>query len=298
MSRKIPYFSGSLSNIQEISLVYLETRDRVTNTDGNTQLARIVKSFKSSKGQLFEISLLSDPSGNIINSVERIIILKKNIMNNESIKKIKNRKLYYIGTEAIATNFANKELTNNNQNPLDSTSRSGLGSGIYGTNFLPNEIAEGSLIYEINITNGYDIQDKAHGESITTASVITNRYLDKIIVMMREENNGSGNIIEDDNIENLVVLWNIVFYRTKEYISYERLEKILSNYLVYYFSRSELIDHRDGVQLIDLPINYIMREMGYNGLLADDLYNNGWDRGCVSYDYSKMDLFTQGKAFY
>ena len=38
--------------------------------------------------------------------------------------------------------------------------------------------------------------------------------------------------------------------------------------------------------------------MGYTGLIADDLYNNGWDRGCVSYNFEETDIMIEGKAFY
>ena len=68
--------------------------------------------------------------------------------------------------------------------------------------------------------------------------------------------------------------------------------------MIEYFTNYELVDKRSNASLIALPINYIMKEMGYTGLIADDLFNNGWDRGCVSYLFDKSDPLTEGKAFY
>lgn len=303
MSRKVSFFSESLKLNPDIELVYLDNPESSADTTGITQVAQIHRSLTINKKLFYEVSLLTDTNGDMLNSREKM--LTRNIVSSRKYRTIKNRKLYYIEDEIIATVFASNQLTN--KNSLGSASRSALGSGIYGTN-LPSisEARKLSLnnkkIYEIDLTEAFDIQDKEHGESITTASLLTNRYLDKIISEVDINNLDNifaiSDIIKNDNIENLVILWNIVFYRNKRYISYETIENILSNYLIEFFTNYELIDKRDNISLIALPINYIMKEMGYSGLIADDVYNNGWGRGCVSYLFDKSDPLTKGEAFY
>jgi len=301
MSRKISFFDESVQLNPNIELVYLDNPYSSPDTTGITQLAQIHRSLKINNKVWYEVSLLTDANGNRLNSTDKI--LSSNIVSFRKYRTIKNRKLYYLEDELVATIFANNELEIN-KNPLTDTSRSALGSGIYGLN-LPNISEARALsinnekIYELDLLKALDIQDKEHGESITTASLLTNRYLDKIIdnVDVNDLNNVS-NIIQSDNIENLVILWNIVFYRNKRYIPYDKFEKILSNYLTEFFANHELFDIRDNISLIALPINYIMKEMGYTGLIADDIYNNGWNRGCVSYLFDKSDPLTKGTALY
>jgi len=301
MSRKVPFFDESIRLDTNIQLVYLDNPYSSPESTGITQLAQIHRSLTINKKVWFEVSLLTDYNGDILNNSDKLLV--QNIVSNRKFRTINNRKFYHLSDEVTATNFANNQP--NNLNSLESTSRSALGSGIYGLN-LSNISQARSLsidnkrIYEIDVPEAYDIQDKEHGESITIASILTNRYLDTII--SRFDNSSDINdvveILKNDNIQNLVILWNIVFYRTKRYISYEKLEEILINYLQEYFTNHELIDKRSNVSIIALPINYIMKEMGYTGLIADDLYNNGWDRGCVSYLFEKSDPLLQGKALY
>jgi len=43
-----------------------------------------------------------------------------------------------------------------------------------------------------------------------------------------------------------------------------------------------------------LPINHIMQYLGYTGIIADDVFDNGWDRGCVCYDIPDADIQIMG----
>lgn len=323
MSRNVPFFDELIKLNPNIELVYLDNPYSSAETTGITQLAQVYRALTINNKTWFEVSLLTDSNGDILNTSDKILV--QSIISLRKSRTIKNRRFYYLYDEVIATTFVNNDLNNkiilnninplnpldnnpsNNKNPLESASRSALGSGIYGINL--SDISEArslsidnKVIYEIDLLMAYDIQDKEHGESITTASASTNRYLDRIIFNTNKNdiigNITQENIIKNDNIENLVILWNIVFYRSGRYISYEKLEDILSNYLIEYFTNHELIDRRTNESLIALPINYIMKEMGYTGLLADDLYNNGWDRGCVSYLFEESDPVIEGKAFY
>ena len=297
MSRKVPFFDESIKLNNNIGLAYLDNPQSSPDSRGVTQLVQIHRSLIINKKVWFEISLLTDSDGSPLNSTDKILI--QNIVSFRKHRTIKNKKFYHLNDEIIATTFSNNEL--NTKNPLESASSSALGSGIYGLHLSNISEAralsiDNKRIYEIDILKACDIQDKEHGESITVASLLTNRYLDRIISNV--DKNDIFDFIKNDNIENLAILWNIVFYRNKRYISYEMLENILSNYLIEYFTNHELIDKRSNVLIIALPINYIMKDMGYTGLIADDLYNNGWDRGCVSYVFDKSDKLTEGKAFY
>ena len=308
MDRKVPFFGESIQLDQNIVLVYLDNPHSSPDTTGITQVAQIHRTVKINNKIWFEVSLLTDANGDRLNSTDKI--LTQNIVSLRKYRTIQNRKLYYLENEIVATVFASNELTNNkinNKNPLESSSRSALGSGIYGLNLINISEAksislDNKRIHELDLFEAYDIQDKEHGESITTASLLTNRYLDKIISSIDindlKDVSNISNIIKNDNIENLVILWNIVFYRSKRYISYDEFELILSDYLIEFFTKHELFDRRDNISLIALPINYIMKEMGYTGLIADDVYNNGWGRGCISYLFDSLDPLTKGVAFY
>ena len=71
-------------------------------------------------------------------------------------------------------------------------------------------------------------------------------------------------------------------------ITKEQLSQLLAQYVYQYRKPSMIVDTNIKVEIAELPINSIMRFMGYHGLIAVDSYNNGWDRGCVSYDYNTV----------
>jgi hypothetical protein len=295
MSRKIPFFDESVKLDTDIELAYIDNPYSSPDTRGVTQVVKIHNRLTINDKIWYEVSLLTDSNGRRLNSSERILI--QDVVSIRKHRNIKNRKLYHLSDEIIASRFINNDL--NKRNSLEAASRSSLGSGVYGLN-LPNiqqardVSTDNKNIYEIDMLKAFDIQDKEHGESITIASLLTNRFLDRVLSGINFEESE----VLNSNIENLVILWNIVFYRNKQYISYNKLQDILSTYLNDYLTNHELTDKRDGKSLIAFPINYIMKEMGYTGLIADDLYNNGWDRGCVSYNFEKTDIIIEGKAFY
>jgi len=295
MSRKIPFFDESLQLPSNVELAYIDNPYSSPDTRGVTQVVQIHNRLNINNKIWYEVSLLTDANGQRLNSLERILI--QDLVSLRKHRTIKNRKLYHLNDEIIASRFTNNDL--NKKNSLEAASRSSLGSGIYGLNLPSIKQArdvstDNKNIYEINMLKAYDIQDKEHGESITTASLLTNRFLDRVLF----SNSSIDTKLLNENIENLVILWNIVFYRSKQYISYNKLQNILSNYLNEYLTNHELTDRRNDKSLIAFPINYIMKEMGYTGLIADDLYNNGWDRGCVSYIFEETDIIIEGKAFY
>ena len=73
----------------------------------------------------------------------------------------------------------------------------------------------------------------------------------------------------------------------------------MADYLVLYLGYNDLFDSQSNEPIIELPINFIMGKLGYNGLLMTDIENDlNWDRGCVSYEYDQAELIIGGTASY
>jgi len=312
--------NGLLDNNE--CLVYVENIRPFSDVDGVTYIARIIRSFINDDILWYELQLMTDSTGDRIPTIDPVLMTSDKIVSDRTIRDIQPRKIYnfatfvssqeqyldnYIETkdiqyQLVASSFVIKDINNIN-NPLEATSRSALGSGIFGL-YVYNESELPRLmtnpdqaIYVINCPDSYIIQDKEHGESITVASLNTNRYLDRIIQALRFDNDltikDALALIRMNSIENLTTLWNIVLYRTEDYITQSALEQILANYVVKYLTDDSLIDTVNDNAIQELPINNIMLSLGYHGLLADDVYNNGWDRGCISYDYSQFKIGSQ-----
>lgn len=292
----------------------------IGDTNGITHIARIVRSYILNDILWYDIVLVTDAEGYEIegsrdanNNERKITVSGDRVLTNRSMRDIYPKEMYYFapidisdGIEypIIANNFVIKK---NTENPLEKTSRSALGSGIYGR-YIQDPADIGSFlvdsnqsVYKIDCPNAYTVQDEEHGESITTASLNTNRYLDNVIQALRGNNITDINdalVFIDNNSHNLVTLWNIVFYRTHEIINKDKLDYILAEYAIRYLTDDYLVDSVNGEILHQLPINDIMREFGYDGLLASDIYNNGWNRGCVSYNYSQATIIQGNTAKY
>ena len=310
-------------------LVYVEKTRPFGDVDGTTQIAKVIRTPLEIDAtgdliQWYELELVTDSEGDKLNIPQPLVVSVNNIVSNRSMRDIQPRQFYnfatltnsldprtlqpdYEGTEEIqyplsATSFVIKDSI---ERPLELTSRSALGSGIYGM-YLPDESIIPSLLtdqnqitYRIACPNAYIIQDKEHGESITVASINTNRYLDRIIPALSADNSLDAlSLIQMNSIQNLTTLWNIVFYRTEQFITQEWLERVLTSYVIRYISDHSLVDSINGDSIQELPINDIMLGLGYEGILADDVYNNGWNRGCVSYNYSQANIIQGDTARY
>lgn len=301
-------------------LVYIENTRPFGDVDGTTQIAKVIRTplETDSTGALFqwyELELVTDSEGDKLNIPQFLVVSEDNIVSNRSIRDVQPRQFYNFATltsslspeneiqyPLSATSFV---IKNNIDRPLELTSRSALGSGIYGM-YLPDETMIPSLLtdqsqitYRIECPNPYIIQDKEHGESITVASLHTNRYLDRIIPALRADNSlDTLSLLQMNSIQNLTTLWNIVFYRTEQYITQEWLEQVLANYIIRYISNHTLVDSINGDSIQELPINDIMRQLGYDGIIGDDPYTNGWGRGCVSYNYEQAVVVQGGVARY
>ena len=298
-------------------LVYVENTQPFSDVDGTTQIARVVRTpvTTDSEGatiQWYELELITDSEGDRLEKPQPIVVSEDRIVSNRSKKDILLRQFYNFASltnsfenggdiqyPLAATNFVIKDRSDS---PLESTSRSALGSGIYGIylsdeSMIPHLLTdENQITYLIDCPNAYIIQDKEHGESITVASLNTNRYLDRVIPALQSDDSIKPlDFIQMNPIHNLWTLWNIVLYRTNQHIAQDRLEQVLANYVVHYLSDPQdhsssyqtLVDSINGNALHELPINAIMRELGHDGIIGDDPYTNSWDRGCVSYNYDQ-----------
>jgi hypothetical protein len=287
-----------LASSSDICLVYIENTKSFANVNGTTHFAQKVRSFQENNRLWHELQLLTDDDGDRIHKPKIITVLDNTIVSNRPIHDVQPHRFYQISNindslnfdNPVARDFVKKSII---KQPLASTSRSGLGSGLYGI-FVPdpNDIKfqvsdPRQKVYQIDCSNPYIVQDKEHGDSITTASLHTNSYLDRLIEGIRTTLTKSiadpSTLIQLNSVENLVNLWNIVLFRTGQSITKQWLETILEDYINIYLGDNTLFDTTSQEPIQELPINHIMQELGFDGLLAKDSYNNRWNRGCVCY---------------
>ena len=277
-----------MSNFLEPSqcLVYLETGGHVSEVAGYTYIARNIRMFYDKDRAWYEVRLETAADGKPTIARNTIFVSADHIVSERPYVAINPKSFYQYDNDGIkAANFVFKD---DRTDPLTSTSRTALGSGIYGT--VAINYGNDQKPYLIQVPRAYDVQDAEHGDAITMASLATNIYIDGILASLN--NQQTSNLLDISNAtinyEHLVTLWNIVFYRTTQVITKEQLSQLLAQYIYQYRKPSTLVDTMIDVELAELPINSIMRFMGYHGLIATDTYNNGWDRGCVSYDYDTV----------
>lgn len=312
---KIANLSISSQNLlaPDECLVYIENRQPFADVSGTTQIAKVIRSYIIDDKSWFDLLLITDSDGDQIKSVNQITVSGDNIVSKRSFHDILPRELYHFATLTLSENIEYPitargfVIKKNLDGPLESTSRSALGSGIYGR-YVKNRSQIDSLtndnqsVYLIDCSNAYILQDRAHGESITVASLNTNRYMDRIIqslISNRELTLDQAKIqLRMNSNPNILTLWNIALYRTEDFISYDALYDILASYIMKYLFNASLFDTINGEILQELPINSILNSLGYDGILASDSFNNGWDRGCISYNYSQAAILQGETARY
>lgn len=158
---------------------------------------------------------------------------------------------------------------------LNEVTRANLGSGIYGI-IDPDINSDHLHPIPFKVSNYLSLQDVAHSESLTIASHFTNSKLQSVL---------DG---YDVDVTNLYELWNIVLERVERSISQEALTNILEDYIEDYQVK----------ELIELPINYILQRLGYQGIVGVDEYDNSWTRQCVSFDTSNAKYQEKSRAAY
>lgn len=299
-------------------LIYVPNKHSFADAEGYTHIARKVRDYIQGDTVWYDFLLVTDGDGNRLSTPVAIIVPANRIVSERPTHDIEFREIYHFTSSSdlnqssiiesqspiIARSFV---IKSNLIDPLISTSRSALGSGIYGlyssnpSNITTLRSDSNQEIYMIELSNPYLIQDKEHGESLTIASLNTNAYLDRVLESLRNEIIDYDTVLARIKLNNnpaLFTLWNIVFYRTKDFLSQDVLDSLLTEYLVKYLVSDSFIDTISGEFVYELPINLILRNLGYDGIIASDPYNNGWDRGCVSYDYSLADIIQGEKARY
>ena len=80
---------------------------------------------------------------------------------------------------------------------------------------------------------------------------------------------------------------NFEYFLEKDY-----LEGIITEYILDFLLSNNLHDSISGKAIIELPINYIMKSLGYNGIIGDDSYTNGWNKGCIYYDFDEAGVLS------
>lgn len=286
-------------------LVFISNNGTIPEIRGSIHIARKIKTYDN----WTEVILLTDENGNNIENSEIVTVSNDNILSDKLYRDIYPKKIYHFAPlyikGVIANNFV---IKSDHDDTLRMTTENGLGSGINGQ-YVENiedisllKIEPKQLVYEINYTNPLNIQDAEHGDSITIASLATNTYLDTVIRGLKFNKEITFEIaldyINNTNHYNIVNLWNIVFYRDNQNISIDQLDNILANYIVDYFNDNSLKDSITNEIIQELPINYILKAFGYDGIIATDLYNNGWYRGCYCYDYSQATILKGDIARY
>lgn len=268
--------------------------------EGDTYLVKIIR-----RGTNFvEIKRLMTADGYLTDDFDPEEVDPKTIVSDKPLKNIYPKIIYHFASDRIGYKLKASSFVTHGT-PLVSACSHGLGSGIYGLFFtnenliLPLKSNIDQIVYKISYKKPFIIQDSYHLNSLITTSMSTNRYIDHMINKLNNIDTISYiiilNNIRSNPIDNLIVLWYIVFLRSKHPIALVEenkhlLEMILANYIWDYFTDQQLRDTINGSIIHELPINSIMRIFGYDGIIGNDNETNSWSRGCVAYNYSDAQV--------
>lgn len=294
-------------------LVYIASARSFSETVGVTHIAKILSTFTEDQRSWTTVQLLTDNTGNVLEYQDVRTVTTNALVSNRAFKPFTPRMYHFartpstsVGSYTIsATNMVNVERR---KQPLSSTSITGLGSGIYGL-YLPPGVNIDNLraradqeVYEITMKNPYFLQDKEHGASFSLAALHTQRYLERIINAVRADPDFTRAdvlaLIELNPSHHILRLWNIVFYRTHQHLSLDNWHLILTDYVMNYLTGPYYVDTETQDSLQVQPTNYILTFFGHDGVLAQDVHNNHWNRGAVSYDLTIAERITSNQAAY
>lgn len=290
-------------------LVYLDDTTDLAPFDGYVYAAIIIEEEEDE----VQVQILTNTLGQEVDTPYVVHVSWDRVLSTRPYRDLFLPYFYYFAPseDVIGTNFVDKtQLTQ----PLTRTSRSALGSGVYGLYLThPEEIEEfrtspDQVVYQVDCEAPFFVQDKEHGVSLSFASYSTNVFVEDLLLE-------SEVIIDPTEVMHLVRLWNFVLIRAQvQLIDEEWLAAVLNSYIERYSSNlprsrsmysysspqdeNSLRDFITNVPLEVLPINDIMGALGYSEIIASDVYNNGWDRGCVSFRSELMSQARAGKAKY
>lgn len=293
----------SILSIDEC-LIYLDDNRSLPDTNTITYIGEILKEYMSNNVKFYDVIIKTDDEGNYIPNSRKVTITEDHLLSIRNIKDINPKQMYHYASQTFSENIqypitANSfVIKNKSTTALESTSRTALGSGIYGTYNKPKTLIIDQSSYIIKFNNPYILQDREHGESITKASLATNRYLDKLLLILNDKQatfDDCAILIFNNDYSNILTLWNIVLARSNKSIDNNFLFNFLSSYLYDYLNDNTLFDNIYGESIYPLPIGILFSLLGYDGLLADDFNNNSLYRGCVNYDYTQA-IVLQGET--
>lgn len=262
-------------------LVYMQNRMEDLWIDGSTNKARLIKRGTDESN----VILITDSNGGILDDDRQVTltILNERIITGRPVIRGNYQFIVNVpdtgsGTKNIrGSNYVIKKFKDDT---LSSTQLP-LGSGIVGT--YNKGIIKNINSYNISCSNPYFVQDKEHYESIILASHRMNFYLDNLIhkKYMNQQKN-CGKLIQENGYINIYNLWEIVFLRTENQINQKKFRDVLIRYLCDYFKKEDSLQISTNNEMISLPINYVMNDMGYDALIC--LPNkNPYNNICISY---------------
>lgn len=221
------------------------------------------------------------------------------LVSDRPLRDISPKTLYHFSSPTVNYKIKAASFVTHGK-PLTATCSHGLGSGIYGLyisnigELLQLRSSPEQIIYRITLNDPLIIQDKEHLNSLISASMSTNRYIDSLIDSFKSPPTYQDILItvQQDDIDHIVLLWQIVFSRSLKPTTLDRnlLNLIISNYIYEYFTDTSLRDTISNIIIHELPINHIMRILEYDGIIGDDKETNSWGRGNVSFDYSSAEI--------
>ena len=312
------------STVRDYCLVYLKNVDFYAEVDGYTYWAYRISPT--------EVQLASNERGELIEDGK--IINDPMIVSDRIPRTIKHKSFYQFVPDVAPKKLLAKNFVAKNRLTLAQSSRTALGTGIYGT-YIHNErdlqnytTSPNQTIYKVTCERPYIVQDKEHGESITVASLHLNRYIDFLlenlsgnppsdnstknnnpafvnvkIKLNNLKNKANQDLRRDDAfmLKNITTLWSIALERTYDDLPLTldfveaMIVDVVNRYIYDYQNSTFTIGEED---VVVMPINYIMGYLGYDGLMAEDSFNNGWTRGCIKYDFSEAENFEWNAASY
>lgn len=263
--------------------------------EGDTYLVEIFRRYNSRA----VIRKLMTADGTLTDLFEPEDVPANMLVSDRPLRNISPKTLYHFSSPRVGYKLKAASFVTHGR-PLVSTCSHGLGSGIYGLYITTqDELVKlrdnpEQIIYRITLNNPLIIQDTQHLHSLISASMATNRYVDDLIARLNPATTYRDimTTVRQDNINNLTLLWEIVFARSPPSIKLDQnwLTLIISNYVFEYFNDTTLRDTQSNMIIHELPINHIMRAFEYDGLLGDDKETNSWGRGNVSFDYSSAEV--------
>jgi hypothetical protein len=279
-------------------LVFEKSQQKMTYVDGYTKIAKVSNFRIEREYYICDVVFLVNEMGDRIESI-KMLTTTNNIVSNKYPVELK-KYFFQISEELTSGNFVNK---NNKQNPITSVSRANLGSGIIGKYFTDEEnIKVFKNSFKIEMENPYMIQDLEHSNSLTICSTETNNFLEQKITNFQKskqiiKKNFIFENLTSSELESLFNLWNICFYRTKDFISMDELQNIFTIY-IYDFLIQGNLKNINFKNIIELPINYVLKYMGYDGVIGNDIKTNAWESGCVSFNFENIKMKEIGKVIY